>query len=442
MGLDLTLSEYSHESCAPCELDEIVTHVKRRRIDANPQDKAGLAKDIFVVPLNNGFFLCSKDLVILTNTLDPILQLDGTRSLGDLVSNSGMESALQQLNYYGLLSFGSNEGQIRMIDIPQQYWEQYKNGKFVTFSMVPLTVELYITNFCNFSCIHCIKGSNPSSGIGDRGELTSEEIMNVISECGKIGVPNLQFMGGEPLAHPDFLKFLQYARDSGIHYLRTSTNAWLIDDSMARDLSKYFDSIQISLHGSSSSTHDYIVGRGGAWEQARRACRFFRENNVVVNLSFTVMRENAYEIRNMPLLAKEWGANSLRFLRLITQGRGCLLKGWNEEEVGELGSMIRQIYSDLGSSLELDAGGFPPLRSVRNDATFYGCDAGKTLMCIESSGGIKACGGLEGGYLGHIRNNSLLDIWHSQQFIDMRRQPDCKDCNYRQICWGPCKVTS
>jgi radical SAM protein with 4Fe4S-binding SPASM domain len=419
-----------------------VSCVRRKSLEASPQDRVGLKKDILAIPLNRGFFLCANDLVILSDTLDVLSKMDGTHKLENLISEPDIELALEQLNYYGLVSFSSSEGKLRVAEVQSEYWKYYTQGDFVIFSMVPLTVELYITNNCNFNCIHCIKDSKSRSNrVRNKSELSTADLLKIIDECGRLGVANLQFMGGEPLAHPDFFKLLSHAKERGVLYVRTSTNGWLIDDKVAKELSKYFDNIQISVHGASSYTHDHIVRRQGAWEQARRATQILKENNVKVNISFTVMRENANDIEKMSSMAEEWGAHSLRFLRLINQGRGCSLSSWTDKEVIEIGDGIRQMHEKLGSRLELDAGGFPPLRKIRNDASFYGCDAGKTLMCIESNGGVRACGGLCGDYLGQIKGASILDVWHSPLFIGMRKQSDCQDCNYREICWGSCQVT-
>lgn len=433
-------SAYSHESCLPCELDEVVIRVRRRKLDASLSDKVGLSKDILAVPLSEGFFLCARDLALVSNTIEPLPQLDGTRTLGEVLSSPMAESALEQLHYYRLLSFGPNGGSLRMPTIEPRYLTQYQGGGFVIFSLVPLSVEIDITNACNFRCIHCLWGSGPENRLGAPGELTTDEIFGIISECAQLGVPNLQLMGGEPLAHPDFLNFVRHAKESGILFIKTSTDGWLVRDQMARELAKYLDSIQVSIHGASSLTHDRIVGRRGAWDQARKAVRLLKESGLRVNVSFTVMRENVTDVEEMPHLATEWGADSLRFLRLITQGRGAALQGWTEEEVIQLGDKIRRINYDLGSRLLLDAGGFPPLASIKNDASFYGCDAGTTLMSIASDGGVTACGSLGRNYIGNVRSQSLLDIWHSPHFVEMRRQPDCMDCSYRSICWGPCRV--
>jgi MoaA/NifB/PqqE/SkfB family radical SAM enzyme len=164
--------------------------------------------------------------------------------------------------------------------------------------------------------------------------------------------------GGEPLVHPEFFELVRHAKARGILHVRTSTNGWLIDDDIARELSKHMDNIQISIHGASSFTHDAIVGKVGSWDRAKQAVRILKENNLKVNVSFTVMRENVAEINKMPHLVKEWRADSLRFLRLIGQGRGHLLEGWTEKEITKISDDIKEIHSDLACNFELEAGGF------------------------------------------------------------------------------------
>jgi radical SAM protein with 4Fe4S-binding SPASM domain len=434
----LVLTAYSHESFLPCELKEVVFHVKKKEMTSR-NEKVGLKKDINVLPLNRGYLLHTKELVLVTNTLQPFYQINGKYTVNELGSTAEMESFLQQLHYYDLLSFGFNNGQLLVKDIPEKYRELYnKEGDFVTFPLVPITVELDLTNACNFACIHCSRDSKPKVKINSKEELSINDHERIIDECAQIGVLELLLMGGEPLYYPDFFKLVKYAKEKGIRDVRTSTNGWFIDNDTAEELSKYFDNIQVSVHGASSSTHDYIVGRKGSWEQAKRAVQTLKKYNLKVNVSFTVIRENVSEIHKMPYLVKEWGADSLRFIRLNRQGRGRLLKGWAEEEITQIGNEIKKIYENLPHGLELDAGGFPSLRPIRNDAYLYGCSAGKTLLSIAFDGRVRICGSLD-EYVGNVREKSILDIWHSPELIKMRRQLGCH-CNYRPICYGPCLV--
>lgn len=432
----MLLSRFSRDSRLPCEIDKIVTRVQKRKLQINFNDKIGLSKDIRVIPLNRGFILCAEGLVLHADNIESLRYLDGTRRVADLIVMPEMETALEQLFYHELLSFGPSQGRLKEVKIEAEYATKYQNGDFVTFSMIPLAVELNITNTCNFSCIHCSKDSRL---VRFTEELSTEEILTVIDECMRFGVPELRFMGGEPLIHPGFLKFVRHAKEKGVFQLRLSTNGWLIDDDLAKELSKYFESIQLSVHGAFPSTHDTVVGRKGAWEQAKRAAFLLNKNGVKVNIGFTVMRENVDDLPEMSRLALEWGANSLGFLCLVPQGRGAQLKKWSTEEVVKTGETIKELKCRVGPCLNLDVAGFPPITPIKKDATIYGCEAGKTLMTIEPNGRVKACGILPETLGMQIRESTLLEVWHSPQFIEMRKQPNCKDCNYNQICWGPCR---
>lgn len=438
MPKNLVLTAYSHEPFLPCELKEIVTYAKKKKI-TNRNEKVGLKKDVGAIPTNRGYILHTKELVLFTNTLQPFYQINGRHTVDELCTTAEAESFLQELYHCDLLSFGSNSGQIMVKDVPKKHRDLYNGGDFVTFPLVPMTVELNLTNACNFSCIHCSKDSKPRHKIDTGNELSIDDYKKIIDECVQVGVLKLILMGGEPLYYQDFLKLVRYAKEKGIRNLGTSTNGWLVNDDIAKELSKYFSDIQVSIHGASSSTHDSIVGRKGAWEQAQRAIRSLKKYNMKVNVSFTVMRENIDDISKMPGLVKEYGGNSLRFICLNDlEGRGSLLKGWSVEEVYQIGNEMKKMYENLPAGLELEAGGFPPLHPIKNNAFSYGCSAGKTLLSIASDGRVRVCGSLHND-VGNVREKSILDIWHSSELVEMRKQSDC-DCNYRSICYGMCQI--
>lgn len=436
-----TIFPYSHESILPCELSEVVGHLKKKSLPGYPEEKVGLKDDIFVIPLNEGYLAYTGRLFLATNDWRPLSQINGQHTLTELITKQDMAPYLQQLHYYDLLSFESNNGQVKIADIDEKYTEKYRDGDFVTFPLIPLTVELDVTNVCNLSCIHCHKNSKLCHG---SKELSTGEILTIIEKCAQIGVPELILMGGEPLIHPNFFDFVKCAKENSIRDVRTSTNGWFIDGTMAEELARYFDNIQISIHGASASTHDSITKRKGAWKQAKKAVHLLKRRNIKVNVSFTVMRENVEEIKQMPYLVMEWGADSLRFLRLSCTGRGASLRGWSENETAKISQEIKEIQEDLSKfspAISIDVGGFSSLKKIKSDATFYGCAAGRTLLHIAFDGQVNACGSIEGNFIGNIREKKgdILDIWHSPKLIDIRKQLEC-DCNYRPICSGTCRV--
>ena len=90
--------------------------------------------------------------------------------------------------------------------------------------MVELTIE--ITNFCENDCDFCSSDAKPSGGhlpFDKITEFLSEyECKNHIDPISRINIS-----GGEPLAHPDFYKILQYCE-------RITDNVWVYTNAIKK----------------------------------------------------------------------------------------------------------------------------------------------------------------------------------------------------------------
>ena len=149
---------------------------------------------------------------------------------------------------------------------------------------------------------------------------------------------------------------------SGFRMLSTSTNGWLVDEQLAKDMAALFDVVQVSIHGADAETHDAIVGRSGAFERACRAVKLLKENQVpFLNISFTVMNDNAQQMDDMIELVSELGASSIRFLVLFSAGRGKGLSQWNKDEKDDMAGLIRSQRERKQDSLMVDGAGSRPI---------------------------------------------------------------------------------
>ena len=70
------LADYSHESCLPCRLPEIVSNLKTKTIKTVASETIGLKKNILAIPLNRGYFLCADNIVLVTDKIDFFKRLD------------------------------------------------------------------------------------------------------------------------------------------------------------------------------------------------------------------------------------------------------------------------------------------------------------------------------------------------------------------------------
>jgi len=81
---------------------------------------------------------------------------------------------------------------------------------------------------------------------------------------------------------------------------------------------------------------------------------------------------------------------------------------------------------------------------------WHGCQAGITLLSIESNGGVKGCSALTGKFVeSNIRNKSIVDIWNDPNSFAYNRKFKkedltgyCKECKYGMNCKGGCIETS
>lgn len=424
---------FKNEQYLPCSVPKIVyTHERREILDRKVL--LYLTHDLFVYPMNAGFLLENNYGDYLVDSIDLLQSVNG-KCVNEICHSDKDSEEIEQYFHYGLVGF--KKGPDRKLVFPEidpKYLQLNEDTNTTWFCQLPLKIELDVTKRCNLKCKHC---SREASSRSTDGKMSLQDYVDVIRQAGRIGIPELSFMGGEPTCNPAFIELATLAKMSGIRTLFTSTNGWLVDEDLARKMAVLFDSIQVSIHGADSRTHDTIVGRGGAFERACKAVRLFVKKEVPsLNISCTLMNENANQMDAMVQLARDLKAPSIRFLMLFAKGRGSRLDQWeNKDKIG-VSDKIRMFREEEAGGIRIEGGGLPAYSSIRKDATIYGCPAGRSLMYIDADGDVTACGNLS-HVIGNIRNKEILDLWHSPAMKALRKKPSC-DCSYTGICAGGC----
>jgi uncharacterized radical SAM superfamily Fe-S cluster-containing enzyme len=87
----------------------------------------------------------------------------------------------------------------------------------------PCLAVIDLTNRCNFKCPMCFA---EAKGEGSHYFLDTDVVTNMLRSLVERPVPcrNVQFSGGEPTLHPDFLKILSIARELGFKHIQVATN--------------------------------------------------------------------------------------------------------------------------------------------------------------------------------------------------------------------------
>src|SRR5215471_12909300 len=138
----------------------------------------------------------------------------------------------------------------------------------------PYALLAEITYRCPLHCPYCsnpvnLEGGAPAmlAGMGSQelappnnGELTTEEWRRVICEAAALGVLQIGFSGGEPLARRDLVELIRAARDAKLYTNLITSGIGLDDDRSQALRGAGLDSVQLSFQSDESSLADKIAG--------------------------------------------------------------------------------------------------------------------------------------------------------------------------------------
>jgi heme d1 biosynthesis radical SAM protein NirJ len=176
---------------------------------------------------------------------------------------------------------------------------------------------------CNLKCRHCY---SISGDVDFPGELTTDDVYNVMDDLRAFGVPVLILSGGEPLLRPDIYDISARARAMGF-YVGLSTNGTLIDEAAADRIAAIgYDYIGISLDGI-GAVHDRFRGMEGSFDASLAAVRRLKARAVKVGLRFTMTMDNAQNLEPLLDLAEAEDVDKIYLSHLVYAGRGNKNRG-------------------------------------------------------------------------------------------------------------------
>jgi radical SAM protein with 4Fe4S-binding SPASM domain len=294
---------------------------------------------------------------------------------------------------------------------------------------VPLSVHIDVTYRCNERCLHCYLDHD------DKGEMTTDEIRNVLDQLAGAGVFFLTFSGGEVFMRRDFLDLVQYARGL-LFNVKVKTNGAMIREREAQRLRQLgVEQVQISVYSYRPEIHDAITKLPGSLKRTIAAIRFLKSQGLKVTMSNVLMTVNRYDQRGTHALARELGVPYTLDPTVTPKLDGdtsVLALRVNEDNLDEL-------FTDpdlVGNVEEFCVPPAPPDEDVMEGSS---CSAGHTLCYISPYGDVFPCVQFPLP-TGNVRRQKFIDIWrHSPQMQEVRsiRIKDltvCSSCSHAGSC--------
>jgi len=294
---------------------------------------------------------------------------------------------------------------------------------------VPLSAHMDITWRCNERCVHCYLDHD------GKGEMTTDEIKDVICQLADVGTFFLSISGGEPLLRLDCFEILEFARAKRFN-VKLKTNAFMIRAKEAARLRKLgIEQVQISVYSHRPEVHDAITKLPGSLRRTSEAIRHLRANNIKVSVTNVLMKYNSRDAMGVKRLADEWGVNFVvdpTITPMINGDRSIMNLGITTDELEE----IMHTEEFVGSVGEFCA----PISTVDDNVLDgYSCSAGHTLAYISPFGDVFPCVQFP-MTCGNVRTQKFSDIWYdSPQFAELRSihvrdLHTCSHCSHTAYC--------
>ncbi|HEU4434636.1 MAG TPA: radical SAM protein [Pyrinomonadaceae bacterium] len=178
-----------------------------------------------------------------------------------------------------------------------------------------LTVEL--ANICNLHCSYCFRSED--NLYSSRAEFFPVELLRrVIAEARDVAnVTKINFTGGEPTLHPEFVATLETVANAGM----TSsfvTNGWHFERIWPALVAnrESVSHVAFSLDGIARETHDRWRGTGSFDRLVRAFSRCYM-SNLPFTLKVTVRRDLVDQLEQIAIFAARMGAAALNFVHVM-----------------------------------------------------------------------------------------------------------------------------
>lgn len=301
----------------------------------------------------------------------------------------------------------------------------YENFGFPLPRLTSIHVE--IASICNERCIHCyIPHNNKKKFIKD------ELFYKLLDECEDLNVLHFTITGGEPILHPSFIHYLRRLREGNFSVSILSNLTHITDEIICEMKRNPLLGVQTSIYSMDEHVHDGITKTKGSLKKTLKAIDLLVENNIPVQISCPIMKQNYSSFE----LVKDWGK-----VRGIQVNADYVI-------IGDYNSSGKNLDCRLSTNdIETLLSSEQNNRKIEEKKTpdSYICDVGGASICVSELGLVYPCAGWQSCVLGSLENDSIGNIWYGSTILQRlrnmkRRQIDgCLNCKAFDYC-EPCLV--
>ncbi len=308
----------------------------------------------------------------------------------------------------------------------------------------PLALLAELTHRCPLSCPYC---SNPVELERAASELSEAEWRRVLAEAASLGVLQVHFSGGEPMARRDLLALIATASEHGLYSNLITSGTLGGEREIAAFAAAGLKHVQLSFQDFEPANNDRIAGLAGAHARKTRFAAAVRAAGLPLTVNMVVHRQNLGGVPEMIDMALALGARRLEIAHVqyyawALANRTALLP--SRQQLDDATRIVEAARARLKGVLAIDYV-VPDYHGVRPKSCMNGW--GRQFLNVTPSGKAVPCHAAEslpGLDFPSIRDGTLADIWYRSDAFNRFRGTDwmaepCRSCDRREIDWGGCR---
>jgi pyrroloquinoline quinone biosynthesis protein E len=309
--------------------------------------------------------------------------------------------------------------------------------------MKPLALIAELSHRCPLRCVYC---SNPMEMKTRADELSTGEWVDVFRQAAELGVLQVDFTGGEPLARADLTELTAAARSAHLYTNLITSGMGLGERRLDELVAAGLDHVQLSFQGAEPGPADDIAGVS-VHQRKVEVARALRGRKVAFTMNVVVHRENLDAFDAILELAEELAPDRLEIANVQYYGwafanRERLLP--TRAQLERTAAMVEAARSRLKGRMRIDFV-VPDYYGRQPKACMGGW--GRKLMLIDPAGEVLPCHAarvIPGMQFESVRQKPLAWIWEEsasfQRFRGEEWMPEpCRSCDRRTVDFGGCR---
>ena len=293
----------------------------------------------------------------------------------------------------------------------------------------------------------CEAPRRPQGGGYSNSELTTEEWKRVIRDAAALGVLQIGFSGGEPLARRDLVELIRAAREAKLYTNLITSGIGLDDDRLRALRDAGLDSVQLSLQSDESSLADEVAG-ARAHELKLDIAAKIRAAGIPLSLNFVIHRRNIDRLPQMIDLAEALGAErvelaNVQFYGWAFRNRAALLP--TREQVDRARAIATAAKARLANKIDIFYV-LPDYYETRPKPCLNGW--GQRYLTVNPTGDVLPCptasSAIPNLRFENVRDRDLDWIWRESDSFNRFRGTEwmpepCRSCPQKEIDFGGCR---